>query len=144
MKNSILILTAIAGISIITSCKSPAQKVEKEENNVINANKDLDEANVEYKAEVERYRKETSDRIAANDQNIADFNLRIEHEKKAAKADYEKKISALEQKNTDMKKKMADYKADSKENWASFKAAFTRDMDDLGDALKKLTTREKK
>jgi septal ring factor EnvC (AmiA/AmiB activator) len=144
MKKSILTLAAIAGISIITSCSSPAQKVEIEEKNVINANKDLDEANVEYMTEVDRYRKETADRIAANEKNIADFNLRIEHEKKDAKADYEKKIADLEKKNSDMKMKMADYKADSKENWAAFKAAFNRDMDDLGDALKKLTTNEPK
>ncbi len=144
MKKSILILAAIAGISIVTSCSSPAQKIENEEKNVIDATKDLDNANIEYMAEVERYRKETADRIATNDQNIAAFNLRIEHEKKDAKADYEKKIADLEKKNSDMKMKLADYKADSKENWADFKAAFNRDMDDLGDALKKLTTVEPK
>ncbi len=146
MKKSILAFTASALISsaILTNCNSPSQKVENAQNDVKEAKKDLAEANEEYLADIEKYRKETAEKIAVNDRSIAEFNARIEHEKKAAKADYKKKVAALEQKNSDMKKKMDEYKADGKEKWESFKAEFSHDMDEIGKAFKDLTVKNVK
>ena len=39
---------------------------------------------------------------------------------------------------------MEDYKADSKENWESFKTEFNHDMDELGNAFRDLTIDNKK
>jgi len=127
----------ITGV-LLTSCKSPAEKVEAAQNNVNAANKDLDVANKEYMQDIEKYRKETGEKITANEQSIVDFKARIEHEKKDAKADYNEKIAGLEQKNSDLKKKMDDYKSEGKEKWEAFKTGFGHDMDDLGKALKDL------
>ena len=60
-------------------------------------------------------------------------------DKKQAKAEYKEKIAKLEQKNTDMKKRMNDYKSDSQEQWESFQREFNHDMDELGNSLKDLT-----
>ena len=141
MKKSILTLTISALITgaILTSCSSPEQKVENAENNVIEAKTDLNEANDEYLADVEKYKKETEEKIAANDKSIAEFNARKENQKKEVRDEYNKKIAELERKNSDMEKKMADYKVDGKENWEKFKAEFSRDMDELGKAFKDLT-----
>ena len=140
MKKSILNLAASAFItgSILTSCSTPAQKVENAQNNVTEANLDLNKANEEYLADIEKYRKETADKIAANNLSISDFNARIEREKNEVKADSKKKIAVLEQKNSDIKKRMEDYQADGKEKWELFKAEFSHDMNELGIALKDL------
>lgn len=53
----------------------------------------------------------------------------------AVKANYDKKIAELEQKNSDIKKRMDDYKAKDKENWAAFKIEFSHDMDELGNSF---------
>ena len=146
MKNSILALAActfIAG-SFITSCNTPAEKVENAQTNVAEAKKDLEVANQEYLAEIENYRKETQVTITANDQSIAEFKARVATEKKAVKADYEKQIAELEKKNTDMKKRLEDYKADSKEQWAQFKTEFGADMNNLGKAFKDFVEKDKK
>ena len=82
--------------------------------------------------------------IAANDQIIADLKATIQHDKKAAKADYKSKVSALEQKNAEMKKKMEDYRQDGKDRWQAFKAEFSHDMDELGKAFKDLTVKNVK
>ena len=143
MKKSILALAActfIAG-AILTSCNTPAEKVENAQENVIQANKDLDQANQVYLADIENYRLETAKRIAANEQAIAEFNAGIEHEKKAVRAEHKKKIAELEQKNREMKKKLADYKAEGKEKWEIFKAEFSHDMDNLGKAFKNITVK---
>src|ERR1700688_3983363 len=101
--------------AVLTGCETPAQKVERAETNVTEANRELKEAQDEYVLDIENYRKETDTKILANEKSMAEFEARIANEKKEARADYDKKIIALQQKNTDMKKKMDDYKADGKD-----------------------------
>lgn len=141
MKKSILALTTSALITgaILTSCNTPEQKVENAQTKVTEANNDLNEANQEYLEDIKNYRKETADKIEANDKSIIEFKARIENEKKEAKETYKKKIAELEQKNSDMKKSMEDYKAEGKAKWDIFKAEFSHDMDELGKAFKDLT-----
>jgi F0F1-type ATP synthase membrane subunit b/b' len=146
MKKLLLALAASTFITgaILTGCSTPAQKVENAQNDVKEANKDLDKANEEYLEDIKSYRKETSDRIAANDKSIAEFNARIEHEKKDAKDDYKKRIAGLELRNSDMKKRMDDYKAEGKEKWEKFKVEFSHDLDEVGKAFKDLTVKNVK
>jgi len=146
MKNKILktaALTFIVG-AILTGCETSAEKVEKAQINLSQANKDLDEAQEEYVTDIESYRKETDEKIAANEKSMAEFETRVANEKKEAKADYNKKIMALQQKNIDMKKRMDDYKADGKEKWELFKADFTKGMDEMGESLRDLTSEHSK
>jgi DNA replication protein DnaC len=140
---ALAVFTLIAS-TIILSCNSPAEKVENAQTDVIDANKDLEKANEDYLAEVESYKKETADKIAANEQSIMEFNARIATEKKEARVAYKQKIAELEMKNTDMKKKLDDYKQDGKENWEKFKTEFNHDMDELGKAFKDLTVKNVK
>lgn len=137
MKKTILVLAAFTFITgaIFTSCNTPAEKVDNAEKNVLKAHEDLDKANQEYLADVEKYRKESADKITANDKSIAEFKTRIAHEKLDAQAAYQKKITVLEQKNSDLKKKIDTYKAEGKEQWVIFKAEFSKDMDELGTAF---------
>jgi hypothetical protein len=146
MTKSILKITAVlfATSLVATGCNTPAEKVEHAQENVTEANNDLNKANEAYLADVETYRIETTNKINSNNQSIIDFNARIDGQKKEAKADYRKKVAELETKNSDMKKRMEDYKADSKENWESFKTEFNHDMDELGNAFRDLTIDNKK
>jgi septal ring factor EnvC (AmiA/AmiB activator) len=143
MKKTILTAAFLTSI-LLTSCSTPAEKVVKAGENVTEANKDLDKATKEYEADIEACRKQTAEKIEANNKSIADFNVRIEHEKKEVKAEYHKKMAELEQKNSDMKKKMDDYKADGKENWEKFKTGFNSEMEALGVEFKELTTKKTK
>lgn len=137
MKKSILILAAFTFMTgvIFTSCNTSAEKVDNAEQKVMEANQDLDNANIEYLADVEKYRKETAEKIAANDKSIAEFKARIALEKKDAQVVYNQKVVVLEQKNSDLKKKMDVFKADSKEEWEKFKIEFSKDLDELGTAF---------
>ena len=141
MKKSILTVTGLfllVGL-LLTNCSTPAEKVANAENKVIKANKELAEATSKQQAELEVYRRETAAKISANNESIAAFNARIASEKQEAREAYRKKVSELEQKNTDMKKRLDDYKADGKDNWEKFKIEFSHDMDEIGKALKALT-----
>ena len=146
MKKSAIILavvTCLAG-GYLVSCNFSAQKIENAEDKVTEAQKELDEANAEFLADVEKFRQETLDKIEANKKSIADFNARIEKEKAYAKEDYKNKIAAIEKKNSDLQKKMDDYKAEGKDQWQNFKTEFNRDMDELGTAFKNLAVNNSK
>ena len=147
MKKSILALAAATFITcaVLTSCNTtPSQKIENAQENVNQANKDLDQANKEYLADIENYRIETAKTIAANDESIKEFNARMAHDKKAANADYKKRMAELEQKNKDMKIRLENYKAEGKDKWVIFKAEFSHDMDEMGKAFKDLTVKNVK
>lgn len=140
MKKLILSLATYTFISgaILTSCTSSAEKLEEAKKDAVEANSDLTKANEEYLTDIENYRKETADKIAANERSIAEFEARIATEKKEARAEYKEKIIKLEQKNSDARKKMDEYKAEGKESWEIFKAEFNHDMEELGKAFKDL------
>jgi len=146
MKKTVLVVAIAMFLisSVFTACKSNEQKVEDAQDKVENANSDLDDANLEYYKEIEAYRKETADKIAANEQITIEFNKRIELEKLDAQAEYKLKIKELEQQNTDLEKRMADYKESGKENWEKFKKEFNKDMEELGKAFKDLTVKNTK
>lgn len=127
-----LALVALITVALYTSCKTPAQKVEKAEDKVTEANQNLQSATNDYLADIENYKIETASKIEANNKSIAEFNVRVLNQKEAVRAKYFKRIAALEQKNTDLKKRMEDYKASGKENWEHFKQEFKTEMDDLG------------
>ena len=120
---------------MFTSCDNAAQKVVKAEENVVDAEKDLQMAEEEYLADVEQYKLLSAEKIAANDRSIAEFNARIEQEKKEVRADYKAKIKSLEIKNSDMKKKMDEYRVEGKDKWELFKTEFGKDMDELGESI---------
>lgn len=141
MKKPILVLAASVFITsaLLISCSTPAEKVVNAEKNVEAANTALDKASDDFLADMEKYKKDADDKFAANEKSIADFNARIEGQKKNARAEYKKKIIELNQKNSDIKKKMDDYKANGKENWEKFKTEFSHDIDELGKAFNEFT-----
>ena len=57
-----------------------------------------------------------------------------------ARADYKRRVLELENKNTDLKKSLDDYKEAGKESWIIFKTEFSNDMDELGNAIKDFFT----
>jgi hypothetical protein len=146
MKNQLLKLSAIALIAgtSLASCNSPSKEVENAETNLDEAQIELNNANSALEADLEKYRYETQLQIDANQQSIAIYNEQLKLEKKESQAEYKEKVAALEAKNTEMKMKLDEYKADGNENWEKFKTEFNRDMSELGDAIKNLTVKNVK
>lgn len=145
MKSTLLLLTfsCMTG-ALITSCKTPTQRVEGSRDNVeaaqehvAVANEELEQANEAYMADMKAYRLITAEKIEANEASIATLNTR----KQDAKADYNTKVAELEMKNRELKMRMDTYQVSDQDKWAAFKAAFNRDIDALGESLKDLTSK---
>ena len=145
MKKSILTfaVSLLVTGALLAGCSSPAEKVEEAQTGVIEANQNLDKANDAYLADMDKYRKETTNRINANKKSIADFRARIAEDKAETRADYYKKLDDLDKKNTDMQKSLDDYKADGKDKWETFKKDFGNSMDAVGNSFKDLSTNKK-
>jgi uncharacterized protein (DUF2147 family) len=145
MKKSILTIpaTMLTIAFAVISCSSPAEKVEKAENQVVEANDKLDSAIKNYQEDMAAYRIETANRIVANEKAIAEFNQKIVKEKKEKREEYLEDIAELNKKNIDMKNKLNSYKDDGNDKWKTFKIEFNKEMDDLGKSIKDLTTKDK-
>jgi hypothetical protein len=81
-------------------------------------------------------------KINANEKRIDEFKVKIKTASKEVKADYDKEITVLEQKNVELKKKINEYKYEGKDKWEEFKQGFNRDMDIVGKALKDLWSKK--
>jgi predicted small secreted protein len=138
MKKTILSITAIAFLfgMLLTGCNTSGQKVKDAEEDVIKAKLELDEANMEYQADMESFREEANRKTISNDQMIAELKSRMANEKKSLRGEYEKKINDLETWNNDLKNRFAEYNEEGKDNWERFKADFSHDLEELGIALK--------
>lgn len=136
---------ALAGIVIlgIVGCNSPKQKAEKLENaeeNVIEAQQELNEAVIDSTNEYDRFKAESEAKLIANDVKIAALKDQLKTDKKEIRTKYEKQLTELEQKNAKLKSNIAEYKETDKSNWEKFKVSFNEDLDALGKAISGIAT----
>jgi len=130
------ILLGLCAAVLFVGCSSPAKKVDDAKENVTKAKEELSTAKAEYSADMEKYRFEANARIAQNELEINNLKSRLNSSTKKPTEEYRRQILELEQQNKDLKRKIADYRGDSRDNWYSFKAEFNRDLDELGKSLK--------
>jgi hypothetical protein len=81
-------------------------------------------------------------KINANEKRIGELKVKIKTSGKELKIKYDKEVVVLEHKNADLKKKIKEYKYESKDKWEEFKIGFNRDMDDVGNGIKNFFTKK--
>ncbi len=131
-----MIGAAMIASVFVYSCNTPMQKVENADANVTEAKQNLAEAQYDYAVEVANFKKETVGKITSNEKIMADIKESMANDKKETKEAFQKQITALEQKNADLKNRIDEYKEDGSEKWQLFKREFNHDMDELGKSLK--------
>ncbi len=145
ISNLIFGLASVATVIILfNSCKSPAEDKEttntdEVKENLVEAKESLDKAKKEYVLRYQAFKLESDNKISENEKVIAELKAKVKMESNAAKQDFEKELTVLEQKNQSLKEKMSYYKDEGDDKWESFKMEFNQDMDSLGQALKDLT-----
>jgi outer membrane murein-binding lipoprotein Lpp len=151
MKNKILNLVIIVFVTgtFLTGCQSSAKKVENAEDKVQDAKEKVIDAkqdlNKVLNDSIQLFKKESEEKLIANDKSITELKEKILKEKKEHRAKDEKKLAVLEQKNNHLRKRLADYdyNEQAKNRWTSFRSEFSHDMDELGRALKGFTVKSK-
>lgn len=125
----------------IAGCSTPTEKVDNAEKDVDSAERKLEYANESLEKDVAVYKKNVADKLDAQEKILSEFNDRIAVQKSDAKKEYEQKIADLNKKNSDLKKKMDEFKASNHSNWEKFKKSYNTEMEDLGFAFEELKTK---
>ncbi len=136
--------TMLVAGTLLTSCKSPAQKEEAAQAKVDEAQQDLNAAQVKVASQEEwaTFKIESELKINDNEIRIAELKVKMKKPGKVFDALYQKRIDDLEKRNLDMRVRMETYEK-SQSDWESFKTEFNHDMDELGKSLKDLTVDDK-
>ncbi|MDT8416049.1 MAG: hypothetical protein RQ735_11835 [Flavobacteriaceae bacterium] len=153
MKKSIFILViaiiTVAG-TFAVGCKSATQKNETARLNVIKANKDLKVAQIDVKEqkranaeEWKAFKLDSEAKIRSNEVLIADLKVKMNEPGNKSDAHYQKRILNIEERNIELKARMANYENDPNRDWDTFKREFNRDMSAIGKAFSDLTTNNK-
>lgn len=136
-KRSVLIALGV-GLAL-SACTTSADRVADAKENVADARKELAEARDEHFLDMEKFRKQTADKIAANNATLADFKARMAQDRSVTGEKFNTNIRQLEEKNDALKRKINEYQTNNKTDWDRFKDEFNRDMTELGKALKNLS-----
>jgi thioredoxin-related protein len=139
----------MAGI-FLTSCNSPSQKLNNAEDKVLDAKEAVIDAKIDLTlarqdsiSEFEQFKTDFQNQIAINEKTIAGLKLSIVGASQENKVLYEKKLAELEERNNELKIKLAEYKEGEEDQWKTFKLEFKRDMDELGKAFSDFTVSNK-
>jgi len=145
MKNKYFILAAVVLISgfLLTGINfAQATKVETAKEKVKAAKIELKDAQAESDKEYRQFKADVDLKIAANEKSIAEFKVKIKTANEKYKIKYEKKIVVLEERNTELKKRISDYKYEGKDQWVIFKRGFNRDLKAVGKGIKDLFSKK--
>jgi len=141
MKNRYFLLTVtmlIAGFVLTGFYMNGDKYVKNYQDKEKQANQGMKKEKTKFDKEWKAFKANAEVKINANEKRIGEFKVKIKTASKEVKADYDKEITVLEQKNVELKKKINEYKYEGKDKWEEFKQGFNRDMDIVGKALKDL------
>jgi hypothetical protein len=105
---------------------------------VAQARTNLEIAKKDSASDFQKFKKESELKIADNQKQIVALKTKKSTESKEIKDKYDKKVLSLEQKNNELKKRIETCKGEDKTTWEKFKIQFTKDMDELGTAIKNI------
>jgi NADH/NAD ratio-sensing transcriptional regulator Rex len=112
---------------------SNEQKLEAAKNKANIANQ---ERYQQIKDSIRLFRTQSEQRIANYEKQITELK---NANKKKANSEYEKALAELEQKNSEMRKRLSDFNDENQKSWESFKTEFNHDMEKIGKAFKDIT-----
>ena len=137
MRKSILILAFIAG-TIIVSCHTPPITTDNTQSTGTNSSKVSDKSTQAYMADIDNYRVQIADSVDVNEKCISTCTAKVSKDDRETREMYKKRTDVLEQRNSDMKRNMEEYRADGKEKWEKFRVDFDHNVSDLGKSIRNL------
>lgn len=131
---SLIITGFITGISMLAFAQEgKPEMVEPQSVKVV--------TNTDSIASYTQFRADAQQKITSNDKDIAALKAKMVKGNAKADSRYHKKIVALESKNDDLRKRIANYNY-NENDWPQFKQEFNHDMYELGKAFKGFTSKK--
>jgi uncharacterized membrane protein YgaE (UPF0421/DUF939 family) len=146
-----LIALAIVGLSagvIFSGCNNPPEKKIEEaredlHESEMKAEKDKLEAENKYQEEYLKFKNEQEEKLKENEAELARYKENSAKVKKSEKADYDAKVTSLEERNRNLRVRIDEYDREAdqekkRSGWEDFKREFNHDMEELGNAFRDL------
>jgi hypothetical protein len=154
MKKSVstLAIVGILATQICFGCDSNKEKTETAKLNLMNSATEFSQVNAKAvadstkqanDAEYQIFKTETEAKIKVQEIRIKELKKTLKENRSAEEKELIKQIETLEEKNEDLKKRLASY-GKLQGDWRRFKTEFVQDMDQLGQALKNFTIPHKR
>ena len=153
MKNMIstLAISALIAGTVFTGCNSSTKKVElareevqtSKENTQV-AQDNLNKAIQDSTAEFLKFKSESDMKIDNYEKTIQAIKVKLEVEKKYNTKLNQKKLTNLEMKQAELKKTLAEYKKETRNDWTAFKYKLNNDLDVLDKSIANFFAEEKK
>jgi TRAP-type mannitol/chloroaromatic compound transport system substrate-binding protein len=140
MKQKIYVLALtmfIAGI-LFTACNSSDKKSANKQDTLTVEQKTIKQS---MRDSVVQLEKRTEEIVNANEKNISDLKDKLANQNMEVKTKYEKKLEELDQKNSDLKIKLEEYKEDGTDKFEKFKTEYLNEIDEIGKSIKDLTAK---
>lgn len=132
---SLTIITLIAA-SALTGCENKSRDMDRANAALVEAEKDLNDAQNDVQAELQRFRADMSERTEEFDNKIRVIKRKIRNESDdEIKDDLEEKLDELENSYDEMKQDIRDFNSSERSDWDRFKEDFTDKMDNIGDSI---------
>ena len=144
LKTKTLLAAMFVSAGILMGCQDNKTNTEAAEDNLLEAQEDLNEVKVDSQedaeklatqAEYEIFKAETEVKVQANKVRIAELRVN----KNAADIE---RINELEARNSELDERSKAYET-YKTDWQKFQKEFNRDMNDLGTSFKNFTENKK-
>ena len=134
MKSHVLkiIMTVCTVAMFVSSCSDEAAKTNNDKTASPQINSDSEK---NRDAEIEAYKKQSREKIAANEKIISDLKARVNISEEEARDNYNYRIEVLEKRNNELKIKLESFQEKSEAKWNDFKREFNHDMQELGNAF---------
>ena len=114
-------------------------KAEKAREEIQDGNTKLIEAKQDSISDYDHYKKDALKKIAENQAKIVDLKIKKAIKTEEIQAEFDKKVLALELKNSELQNRLNGCTYDDPTLWATFKNRFTKELDDIENAIKNMT-----
>jgi hypothetical protein len=111
------------------------ENLKEEKKDVVVAKQDLKIAQIDSTSDYQKLTKESDIKFKSNEKSIADLRVSITKSNSKEMASDQTKVSALEVKNNNLKKELAEYKVEGQTKFTTFKSEFNHDLDQLAKEL---------
>lgn len=133
-----IVITFLLIISSVVVFAQQDKQAEKARKDLVKAQQDLKEAKIDSAADYEKFVNQAELSITENKKQIALLKTKNADQSKEVSDKYNDNITALEKRNDDLEKRIKEASHTKTNMWERFKLNFTRDINKLGDAIKRI------
>ncbi len=135
-----LTLTVVMGTFGLNAVGQEDKKAKEARKEIKEGEKDLKKAEKDSIADFKEFKKDALAKIKENQIEIVDLKIDKAIRSEAIKAEYDKKVLALEDKNTELKNRMEGCSYNDISTWEVFKTNFNKELTELQMNIKNATT----